>query len=442
MSKLEELNQDSETVKKIYEYHKSKEAQKPPRQGRLGASIIGRPCERSLWYSFRKLCPVEFDGRMLRLFETGHLEESRFIKELRSIGCMVHTIDPETDEQFQYTGIGGHFVCYPDGFALGLPEAEKTWHVLEFKTFGGTEDQKSKDFEKVKKNGVKSVKPDHYSQMMIGMGLAGLERALYLAKKKATDELYSERIKFDQDEFDRLMKRAERVISSANPPERCTDRPDDFRCRFCDAASICWPNTMMSAVRIPSKTCRSCCHATAMLGRNDASWTCETGEMMEPCDKHLLLPGLVSFADPTDSGDDWIEFTNRENGNVWKHGSGKGMWTTEELMRTAACDIGDPCVDKVKEVFNGTVIDNDLTLIDKYPPSDSELLWEGEPNNDGFIGAGLAIKKALGMKPSDFLSPPTDEFMSDKYDSREFGGKVLYVDYRGENYCAVWKGKE
>ena len=70
------LPRESDTVKRIYEFHEQMGAEDDgPHRGRLGASIIGRPCARQLWYSFRNLFDRTFSGRILRLFETGHLEE-------------------------------------------------------------------------------------------------------------------------------------------------------------------------------------------------------------------------------------------------------------------------------------------------------------------------------------------------------------------------------
>ena len=190
------LPEQSETVKRIYAWHeKMEDGRSGPHGGRLGASAIGKPCDRQLWYNFRDLYAKKFSGRMLRLFETGHLEEPRFVRELKAIGCEVHAVDEATKKQFEYTALGGHFVCHPDAVLLGVLEAPKTWHVAEFKTFGGTEDQHSKDFDEVVKDGVRKAKPEHYAQMQTAMGLTGLTRALYLVKKKATDEIHSERVR-------------------------------------------------------------------------------------------------------------------------------------------------------------------------------------------------------------------------------------------------------
>ena len=100
----------------------------------LGASLIGKPCERALWYDFRWITPATFPGRILRLFETGQLEEARLVRNLRATGATVLDVDPETGRQFRVEAVGGHFGGSLDAVAIGLIEAPKTWHVVEFKT--------------------------------------------------------------------------------------------------------------------------------------------------------------------------------------------------------------------------------------------------------------------------------------------------------------------
>ena len=235
--------QESETVSRIYAWHKAM-GDAEPQRGYLGASIIGHECMRYLWYCFRQCVGRQFEGRLYRLFETGDLAEERFTKELRAIGCEVHDVDPSTGKQFEVSAWGGHFSGHMDGCALGIPEAPKAWHVLEFKTHN------AKSFAKLQKEGVAKSKPMHQAQMQVYMGLTKMDRALYLAVNKDTDELYAERVKYDSTEFTRLMDRAGRIIMAQAPMPRITDRPDDFRCRFCDAKTICWgPRTLPSRFR-------------------------------------------------------------------------------------------------------------------------------------------------------------------------------------------------
>lgn len=62
----------------------------------LGASIIGKDCERALWYDFRWATRALHQGRVLRLFETGVREEARLVQNLRATGATVLDVDPET----------------------------------------------------------------------------------------------------------------------------------------------------------------------------------------------------------------------------------------------------------------------------------------------------------------------------------------------------------
>ena len=73
----------------------------------LGASLIGKPCSRALWFDFRWVTASRFSGRILRLFETGQREEDRIVANLRSTGATVLEVDPETGRQFRVEAHGG-----------------------------------------------------------------------------------------------------------------------------------------------------------------------------------------------------------------------------------------------------------------------------------------------------------------------------------------------
>lgn len=430
--------EESLTVQAIYDYWKKKGDSEPTRCY-LGASIIGHECDRFLWYTFRGCVTKAFDGRMYRLFERGKREENAFISELQGIGCEVHATD-ESGNQFEVTACGGHFKAHMDGCALGIPEAPKTWHVLEFKTFGGTEDN-SKDFEKVKESGVKAAKPLHYAQMMIEMHLTKMERALYLAVKKATDELYAERVRYVPAEGKAIKARAERIITACQPGERMASRQDDYRCKFCDAKDLCW-GTGVVALPIPAVTCRTCCHATPEMD-GDGRWSCSMGlDMKDDCPKHLVIPGLLGFCEPTDSGECWIEFTNMSGGVKWKHGSQPGMWTTAELRMTPASMVGNKGVSAIKEVFGGTIVASEekpISLVEQYPHGDTRLVWDGKFNQDVI---NKKLYETLGIKSTEAIPDPTRTEDTEKTSAYEFDGKYLLVIYKSDNYAAIWRGVE
>jgi hypothetical protein len=60
----------------------------------LGASLIGKNCEQALWYDLRRATRAQFPGRILRLFETGQLEEVGLVRNQRATGATV-LVDPD-----------------------------------------------------------------------------------------------------------------------------------------------------------------------------------------------------------------------------------------------------------------------------------------------------------------------------------------------------------
>ena len=193
-------------------------------------------------------------------------------------------------------------------------------------------------FNKTKKHGVEKDKPQHYAQMQVYMHLLKLTRALYMVVNKDNDELYTERIRYDAKKAQALIDKAQSIISATNPPERISDKPESFACKFCDARELCH-GTSEVAVDVPALSCRQCVHATPI---EDGRWACtlKDCDATEPCDEHLFLPGLINFAQPTDSltnedGSDVIEFTTDE-GIIWQHGPDgeAGQYSSSVLMTT------------------------------------------------------------------------------------------------------------
>jgi hypothetical protein len=272
----------------------------------LGASQIGKSCERALWYDLRGATPAGFPGRILRLFETGQLEEARLVRNLRRIGATVLEVDPETGRQWRVEAHGGHFGGSLDGVALGLPEAPKTWHVVEFKTHS------AKSFRELVAKGVAEAKPQHWAQMQVYMHLTGLTRAMYVAVCKDTDDLHVERVRADTEAAERLMAKAARVIDAARPPTRISEDPSWFECRFCDHHAVCHGGGAAA------HTCRSCLHSTPVEG----GWHCARWDQpldgdtqRYACARHLFIPDLVP-GEVADAGDDHVVYAMRD-GTTW-----------------------------------------------------------------------------------------------------------------------------
>lgn len=314
----------------------------------LGASLIGRDCSRELWLRFRWAAYPKFEGRMLRLFETGNLEEERITANLRDIGVTVHDRDPEGN-QWKYFAIGGHFGGSMDAALIGVPEAPKTWHVGEYKTAS------DKVFNEMVKKGVKETKPEHYAQMTTYMGLTGMERALYCMKNKNTDALHIERIEFDEAEFTRIMEKAARIINASEPPAGISKDPSFYKCKQCDFHGQC------HGTEIPLPTCRSCAHATPETGGN-RRWSCAQHkadiplEHQEPgCGEHRYIPKLLGrLGELMEAQNNEVAY-RRPDGRTFVNGSVKGAYSSKEIF-AAGDAVGDPNVNAMKEAFGATVV--------------------------------------------------------------------------------------
>ena len=287
------------TVAAIYEHYlkKRKDAHRP----HLGGSQIGVKCKRALWYQFRHMARPELDGRMLRLFETGDREEDRIVSNLRAVGVTVWDRDPETGRQIRFTAHDGHFALSLDGVGEGFKESSAP-HTLEFKTMS------DKNFRATQSKGVQEVKPVYWAQCQVGMHLSGLERCAFIAVNKNTDDIYLERIKYDPAEAMHLIAKAGEIIFSDKPPEKISNDPAWYECKFCDYHAICHRG------QPPEVNCRTCAHATPELG-GDGAWTCGKGkDFGTACSQHLFNPHAMAW-EVHDATSNWVEYIT-EDGEI------------------------------------------------------------------------------------------------------------------------------
>lgn len=276
-----------------------------PRHGwRIPAGQIGGECLRKVHYNFWWTdAPEKFDGRMLRLFETGNIEEDRLVADLRRAGMKVTEFEPGkfdkdgNPKQFGVAFAGGHGYGKLDGKVEGVPGAPVAVHVVEFKShseksFAGLKKAKEKFGEG---EAVKNSKPEHYGQMQTYMHKTGIERSLYVAVNKNTDEIFVERIKYDFKYANRLENKARRVAFDSEPPPRVSEDPDFFGCRFCTRFRDRCHNITQD---LPEVNCRTCLFVEAVEG---GDWICKKHKIQtdrerqnSACGSHLYNPNFVN----------------------------------------------------------------------------------------------------------------------------------------------------
>ena len=315
------------------------ERQEPPRP-HLGCSTLGHHCDRWLWLSFRWAVVEKFDGRILRLFRRGHLEEPQIISDLRSIGI-------DIDGSQDHVDFGSHVSGSVDGVIHhGVPTAENTPHVAEFKTHS------KKSFTDLKK-GVQESKPMHYVQMQVYMLGLKLKRALYVAVCKDDDHMYTERVRFDIDVAKKAVARGKRIALSDRMPEPCTGASKAwYLCKFCAAYSFCHESEPTQ-----QGNCRTCAHATA---KADSTWRCERHNsenipldyQRTGCDSHTIHPDLVPYQ--RKEADSQWEAIYVINGKDVLNGEA-GYSGQEIIANPALCASGD--ADELRTSFNGRIVE-------------------------------------------------------------------------------------
>jgi hypothetical protein len=225
--------------------------------GRLGSSFIGEECVRQIWLEWRGFARGQFDGRMLRLFETGHLQEERIVADLRRAGFAVWD-KREDGRQFEFVDQTGHFITKVDGVVKNVPESDKP-HLLEIKTHN------RKSFDGLLKKGVQGAKPLHYAQVQISMALGGFTRALYVALCKDDEQFYVERVKEDKAFQAKLQNKIGKLVEAQLRPAGISDDASSFGCKFCSMKAVCTKEAP------PLHHCRTC--AMCSPGA-EGKWVC------------------------------------------------------------------------------------------------------------------------------------------------------------------------
>jgi hypothetical protein len=152
----------------------------------------------------------------------------------------------------------GHGKGHCDGMCTGVIEAPKTVHLCEFKTLN------DKGFKEMVKFGCESATPKYFSQCQIYMKFLNLTRTLFIVVNKNDDNIYMERIKYDKNKADKLVRKAESIILSEGIPDK-PFKPTWYECRFCDAATICHGDSE------PEVNCRTCQFIDI---ENEGKWSC------------------------------------------------------------------------------------------------------------------------------------------------------------------------
>jgi len=306
MTAIPEAQNDIATL--IDAHHESRpDAPRP----HLGCSLLGHPCDRYLWLTFRWAVTPKHSGRLLRVFRRGRNEEDVIVSDLRAIGIDIRS----TGGAQARVDFGCHVSGSVDGIIhSGVPGAVKTRHVAEFKTHS------AKSFADLEKHGVEKSKPMHWAQMQLYMLGTECDRALYVAINKDDDRIYTERIRLDKEAAEKLRDRGHRIVKDDRMPPPISTDPAWYQCKFCDAYDFCHQTK-----KTENANCRTCAHSTA---QEDGQWHCARHNasgipadfQRKGCDSHVIHMDLVP----------------------WKMGKPLDQWTATWVINGKEVANGDP----------------------------------------------------------------------------------------------------
>jgi len=328
----------------------------------LGMSEIGRPCERQLWYGFRWAAREQFTADTLWRFEDGHRSEDVMAGRLRLVpGVTLRTVDPRTGQQFAFADLAGHFRGHADGMLTGLVQAPKTLHVWEGKA---TNEKKQAELIKLKQTHGEKValaKWDavYYAQAVLYMAYSETTRHYLTCASPGARTMVGVRTETDLDAARALRDKAERVVTSPEPPPRISDNPSWFECKFCPAHSVCHGG------KLPAVNCRTCAHATPEMD-GDGRWSCAfhkrdltKAEQLAGCASHRYIPRLVTFAEVVDADPaaNWIEYRTAD-GRTFRNGDpATNSYTSAELRATDPALLCDAGVEALRREFDGRIVE-------------------------------------------------------------------------------------
>lgn len=253
----------------------------------LGASQLGLPCPRALWlHLHHAMIPKSsMDGRILRLFQSGNVQEPRILEDLKNIGVTIldtqtHFVEPDCPI------ISGS--C--DGIAVGFPEYPDEPVLLEFKT------SNTKGFKKIVETGIKLEKPVHYIQMNVYMHWANLKVGLYVVVCKETDEIYTEWVNYEKEVAILALDRAKAIVRSNQIPPKIVGKhgssENTKECMFCDYKELCYHNS------IPVVNCRTCLHCECVNDKFECARYSEDFDDMciqTVCEHHVFNPYILNW---------------------------------------------------------------------------------------------------------------------------------------------------
>lgn len=232
--------QASEAINAVLEAHLHDKRSQQPRRQYVGASGIGKDCERALQFEFAGAPrETDFKTETLRKFDFGHMGEELARCWFQDAGFKLVQNSQKDGSRFRFVQMDGRFSGEPDGVFIDGPEIPGLNYpaMWECKSVG------SKTYKQLMKDGLKKARPVYWSQIHTCMAYLGLKQTIFTVTNLDTGEQSHLLFEVDLEEAQRMTDRAVRIISSTDAGDllpRPYAKADHFECRWCSFAKRCW----------------------------------------------------------------------------------------------------------------------------------------------------------------------------------------------------------
>lgn len=232
-----------------------------PERSHLGGSVVGVGCGTRVALDYRKASVDKPNGRLIRLFNRGHMEEARLVAALTVAGIKCKTVSKHGGQiSYELQGVRGSV----DGVAR-LPDGRLA--VLEFKTMS------QRPFDELCRTGI--IKDQHMTQMQCGMAGLGLDAALYVACHKDTDTIIVFEVAADPSIASEADDLAFEVVHGVIP--EIEFQRGALQCKYCPHKAICHGG------EAPVARCETCVHA---VSDGNGRWSCSVANFGQLCDSY------------------------------------------------------------------------------------------------------------------------------------------------------------
>ena len=273
----------------IYRSYESEEAMVESWKRRhLGASVLGHKCDRYLWLLFRWTRNPRHDGRRLRLFERGRMEEVKVRKELVALGWKVILPSDDNAPRRAPWAENSHISGEVDFLFARRTDGPIREAIVECKTAN------AKSFARIVRSGMRAAKPEHYVQCQVYMAIYRQQWCLYIVTNKDTEEIHAEWIAYDAEFAQKAIERGRAIVAMNQPPEKiaaheyppCRWTSVEGEVFLCDFYKVC------HGQEIPERNCRTCLHSDEKSRGGHRALS--NHEQRRGCDGHRFVPPIIN----------------------------------------------------------------------------------------------------------------------------------------------------